>query len=191
MSTNVAEWAVSSFARVRRRKANTPWRAFLYGFLLSRKASASSGAVVVLPSRPRPQVINGGGQLHLHSCTLSPGVRLELLPGGCISIGKGSFLNRNVLIVSQVQVTIGQNCAIGWDVVIMDTDQHGLGGAPPIAQQVRIGDGVWIGCRAIVLKGVQIGDGAVVGAGAIVTHDIPAGAIVTGPAATQLQRSRG
>jgi acetyltransferase-like isoleucine patch superfamily enzyme len=39
---------------------------------------------------------------------------------------------------------------------------------------------VWIGSKAIVLKGVTIGDGAVVGAGAVVTSDVPARAIAIG-----------
>ena len=41
---------------------------------------------------------------------------------------------------------------------------------PPIV----IGNHVWIGARAIILKGVIIGDGAIIAAGAVVTHDVPA-----------------
>lgn len=43
-----------------------------------------------------------------------------------------------------------------------------------------IGDDVWIGARAIVLKGVTVGTGAVIGAGAVVTKDVPPYAIVAG-----------
>ena len=45
---------------------------------------------------------------------------------------------------------------------------------------VTIEDDVWIGCRAIILRGVRIGRGAVVGAGAIVTSDVPPYSIVAG-----------
>jgi acetyltransferase-like isoleucine patch superfamily enzyme len=45
---------------------------------------------------------------------------------------------------------------------------------------VIIGRGVFIGARAIILKGVTIGDRAIVGAGAMVTKDVPAGRIVVG-----------
>ena len=72
---------------------------------------------------------------------------------------------------------------IGWDVLIMDTDQHPIPDRGLDNRPVRIGDRVWIGARATVLKGVNIGDDAVIGAGAIVTHDVPAGAVATGPAA--------
>lgn len=43
-----------------------------------------------------------------------------------------------------------------------------------------IGDGVWIGARAIILPGVTIGEGAVVAAGAVVTKDVEPWAVVGG-----------
>lgn len=46
--------------------------------------------------------------------------------------------------------------------------------------QIRIGNDVWIGARAIILDGVTIGDGAIVGAGAVVTGDVPAYAVMGG-----------
>ena len=45
---------------------------------------------------------------------------------------------------------------------------------------VKIGDNVWIGMGAVILKGVTIGDNSVVAAGAIVTKSIPANTIVAG-----------
>jgi acetyltransferase-like isoleucine patch superfamily enzyme len=50
---------------------------------------------------------------------------------------------------------------------------------------VIIEDDVWIGARAIVLRGVTIGRGAIVGAGSLVTKNIPPYAIAVGsPAKT-------
>jgi len=45
---------------------------------------------------------------------------------------------------------------------------------------VKIGDNVWIGMGAVILKGVTIGDNSVVAAGAIVTKSIPPNTIVAG-----------
>ncbi len=56
----------------------------------------------------------------------------------------------------------------------------------PSAAPVVIGDRVWVGTRAVVLKGVTIGDGAVVAAGAVVSKDVPAGAVVAGIPARQV-----
>ena len=45
---------------------------------------------------------------------------------------------------------------------------------------IHIGCDVFIGARAIILKGVTIGDGAVIAAAAVVTKDVPPGSIVGG-----------
>jgi len=45
---------------------------------------------------------------------------------------------------------------------------------------VTVGNDVWIGANACVLRGVTIGEGAVVGAGAVITHNVPPYTIVAG-----------
>jgi acetyltransferase-like isoleucine patch superfamily enzyme len=169
--------------KVRARLRKGSISGYFWGFLLRRKFT-HGGIIVATPGWPKPRVINRGGEIHVENCAFFPGVRLEVLKGGRIFIGNGTYLNRNTEVIAQQEVRIGHDCMIAWDVVIMDTDQHGIDGGPPIARPVVIGDYVWIGCRALILKGVHIGDHAVIGAGAIVTHDVPPGGIVTGPAAT-------
>lgn len=46
--------------------------------------------------------------------------------------------------------------------------------------KVRIGNNIFLGTYAIILKGVCIGDNCIIGAGAVVTKDIPAGSVVAG-----------
>lgn len=43
-----------------------------------------------------------------------------------------------------------------------------------------LGDGCWLGMRAMIMPGVTIGEGAVVAAGAMVTKDVPPYAVVGG-----------
>ena len=43
-----------------------------------------------------------------------------------------------------------------------------------------IGNDVWIGANAVIMKGVTIESGVIIGAGAVVTKDIPAYAIAVG-----------
>lgn len=43
-----------------------------------------------------------------------------------------------------------------------------------------IGNDVWIGANAIIMRGVVVGDGSIIAAGAVVTKDVPPYAIVAG-----------
>lgn len=52
---------------------------------------------------------------------------------------------------------------------------------------VVIEEDVWIGARAIILKGVHIKRGSVIGAGAVVTKDIPPYSVVAGNPACLLK----
>jgi acetyltransferase-like isoleucine patch superfamily enzyme len=83
-------------------------------------------------------------------------------------------------------VSIGNRVLVGAGALIIDSDAHPLHpedrlrGACPANSPVEIEDDVFIGARAIILKGVRIGQGAVVGAGAVVTSDVPAFTIAAG-----------
>ena len=112
------------------------------------------------------------------------GSKVMVASGGHLRLGSG-FLNNGAAIACVSGVSIGHDVAIGPEVYIRDTDSHGISGSSgPTAQPITVGDHVWIGMRAMVLKGVTIGDGAIVAAGAIVTRDVEAGALVAGAPAT-------
>ncbi|THF73696.1 acyltransferase [Cohnella fermenti] len=104
-----------------------------------------------------------------------------------LEIGDYTFLNRRSEIMCKQHVRIGSHCAISWDVTITDTDYHTLDGTET-TKPVIIGDHVWIGCRATILKGVTIGAGAVVAAGAVVSKDVPARTLVAGVPARPIRR---
>lgn len=67
-----------------------------------------------------------------------------------------------------------------------------LNASPPptkfVQPHITIGHDVWIGLRAIILRGVTIGDGAVVAAGAVVTKDVAPYTIVGGTPAKPIRR---
>jgi len=54
--------------------------------------------------------------------------------------------------------------------------------APPV-----IGNDVWIGINAVIMRGVTIGDGAVIGANSVVSSDVPPYAIVGGNPARKIR----
>lgn len=99
--------------------------------------------------------------------------------GAVLEIGDGTFVNHRTELVAHEHVRLGRDCLLAWDVLVLDSDSHAVDGGPRSAP-VRIGDRVWIGCRATVLKGVTVGDGAVIAAGSVVTGDVPARALVAG-----------
>jgi acetyltransferase-like isoleucine patch superfamily enzyme len=97
-----------------------------------------------------------------------------------LKIGNHASIGNRTEIHCGKEITIGDNCIIAWDVVIMDWDYHRLNGKVPVRKPVHIEDNVWIGCRAIILKGVTIGKGSVVAAGSVVTRDVPPNTLVAG-----------
>ena len=154
-------------------------RSHLLGILLRAKLPRS-GILVVRGGWRLPEIDNRGGRIDVGNCAFFPGVRLECWHGAHLRIGHGTFLNRNTEIVAVASVEIGRDCMIGRDVIIMDSDQHAVPGEPLLALPVVVEDRVWIGARAIVLKGVRIGHDSVIGAGTIVSHDIPPHSVAVG-----------
>lgn len=88
-------------------------------------------------------------------------------------------------------ITIGDHVTTGRDVALFtsdhDPDDPAFGRRE---EPICIGERVWIGSRAIVLKGVTIGDGAVISAGSVVTKDVAPYTIVGGNPARYI-RDRG
>jgi acetyltransferase-like isoleucine patch superfamily enzyme len=111
---------------------------------------------------------------------------LGVAAGARLRLGSG-FFNNGSLVVCGTEITIGDNCMFGEQVVIRDDDSHEIDGHPRRAP-ITIGDNVWVGMRAIILKGVTIGDGAVVAAGSVVTKDVPPGALVGGVPARVIRK---
>ncbi len=102
-----------------------------------------------------------------------------------IIIGNNNYFNRNVMIDACMRIEIGDNNMFGPDVYITDSNHtHGVGLNPhqqPMEKgKVRIGNGCWIGAKAVILKDVQLGDYCVVAAGAVVTRSFPAGSVIMG-----------
>jgi acetyltransferase-like isoleucine patch superfamily enzyme len=130
-------------------------------------------------------------QLSLHNSELHILGDVSLYPGCCldvrqgkVTIGGNTKINGGTQILCKQSVTIGADCHLAQDVLVRDDDghPHGPAGTQPEnrPEPVVIGDGCWVGQRAMVLKGVCLGRGSVVAAGAVVTHDVVPGALVAG-----------
>lgn len=105
-----------------------------------------------------------------------------------LKLGSG-FFNSNIKIRCTKKIEIGNNVAISHDVTIMDSDAHKMHmEGYESTQPIIIGDHVWIGTRATILKGVNIGDGAIVAAGAVVTKNVPPNCLVAGVPARVIKK---
>jgi maltose O-acetyltransferase len=102
-----------------------------------------------------------------------------------VIIGNDNMFSNNVTFVAMGKITLGNGCLIGDQVTILDCDFHeidpkhrnrSVGQICPIA----IGNNVWLGSRAMILKGVSIGDNSVVGAMSVVTKSVPKNCVVAG-----------
>jgi len=108
---------------------------------------------------------------------------------GVLELGSG-FLNSNVKIRCTNNIKIGKNVAISHDVTIMDSDAHNIKyEGYQMTKPITIGDNVWIGSRALIMKGVNIGNGAIVAAGSVVTKDVPANCMVAGVPAKVIKKN--
>ncbi|MGN0335853.1 MAG: acyltransferase [Lachnospiraceae bacterium] len=118
------------------------------------------------------------GKFSLGKETITRGTADFRVEGGKLVIGDKCFFNHNCSITCKGSVTIGNRCQIANNVVIVDHDHAGSEnwGAYHI-DPVEIGNDVWIGAGAIILRGAKIGDGAIVGAGSLVKGEVPAGAV--------------
>lgn len=105
-----------------------------------------------------------------------------------LELGSG-YIGNNTSINCFNNIKIGYDVAISEDVGIRDSDNHRIlyPGYEPDGP-VEIGDHVWIGARATVLKGVKIGSGSIVAAGAVVARDVPDNCLVGGVPARVIKR---
>lgn len=103
---------------------------------------------------------------------------------GSITIGENSFFNHNFSAYSYRNIRIGDNCIFGENVKIYDHNHRFNDKNKLIKNQgfsiaaIEIGNNVWVGSNAVILKGCKIGDNCVIGAGTVVSGAIPAGTIV-------------
>ena len=129
-----------------------------------------------------------------------------LRPEARITIGKRCRIGASTVIAAQ-SIEIGDDVLMAWGITLMDTDAHSLlweqrkndaiqcykdylddrenfiknkDWSHVGTAGIKIGDKVWIGFNAAVLKGVTIGERSVIGACSLVTEDVPPDSVVTG-----------
>lgn len=117
-----------------------------------------------------------------------PVILRTLKEGAILEIGSNVRMSGTTICATN-EIIIGNHCVIGSNVIIADTNFHSLDPiirsssedfSMAVTKPVIIGDNVFIGGGAVILKGVIIGNGAVIGASSIVTKNIPSNSVVAG-----------
>jgi acetyltransferase-like isoleucine patch superfamily enzyme len=115
---------------------------------------------------------------------LASGVIRE--PGVGIRVGPDTAIGMHNVIWGQGGVTIGRDCLLGPQVLMVSENHTYADASRPVREQpgnrasITIGDDCWLGAGVKVLAGVTIGDRCIVGAGAVVTTDLAPGSIAVG-----------
>ena len=130
--------------------------------------------------------VRKGGALNLKGASIGRGSSVRVGPNARLSIGSGTYFNDGARIQAAQDISVGERCAIAWNVTLLDDDEHGFG-PPPYRAPILIEDDVWIGCNVIVLKGVTVGRGSVIAAGSVVTRSCPANSLSGGSPAKVLR----
>ena len=112
-----------------------------------------------------------------------------------ISIGKNTTIGFHTFIFASEKISIGENCLIAPFVYIVDSDHSAERGPlinqqPNITSAVQIGNDVWIGAGAKILKGTTIDDGAIIAAGAVVSGYVPSNEIFGGIPAKKISERK-
>ncbi|EJN59302.1 serine O-acetyltransferase [Halogranum rubrum] len=104
-----------------------------------------------------------------------------------VEIHPGATIGRRFFIDHGMGVVVGETADIGDDVLMY----HGVTlGGNSMRREKRhptIEDDVVLGANATLIGAITVGEGARVGAGAVVSDDVPAGATMVGPKATQFR----
>lgn len=125
-------------------------------------------------------------------------LRSEPFHPGNILIGDYVYIGDDCIISCAEKIEIGAFTLLAHGVQVFDNDSHPVSAAlrerdyqivlgllagerVDISRApIKIGERVWVGFNAILMKGISIGNESIVAAGSIVTSDVPAKTIVAG-----------
>jgi len=106
---------------------------------------------------------------------------------GVVKIGDETGIGGLVrlLLHEPGRIEVGKRCLFAGGTDLSVSDMHSIvdastGARLNPAQDIRLGDRVWVGVDAMILKGVTVGRECVIGARSIVTNDIPQNTVAAG-----------
>lgn len=159
------------------------WRRQLF-FLQQRVFSALSFLLLdnQTGGRARAALLRINGASVGRRCFVRGGLQIQ--ESFALTLGDDVFVNAACCFDLSAAIILESRVQLAYQVTLV-TGGHEIGSHQSRAgthcpAPIRVGEGAWIGARAIVLPGVTVGAGAVVAAGALVTKDVPPDTLVGG-----------
>ena len=133
-----------------------------------------------------------GPNIHIGRCFTAIGEPMHRVeigvwgrePGeGSVHIGDAVLMSPGARISASDEIRIGNGVMMANGSYITDSDWHTIYDRTKRSDRVtpvKVGDNVWLGDHATILKGVTVGDNSVIAARSVVTRDVPANVIVAG-----------
>lgn len=115
-----------------------------------------------------------------NGCEISYGSTIEILKNAELE-SKYFTMNNFSTLVSAKKIILGEDVMIARNAVVFDSDFHVIEydeNQAEYSETVSIGDHVWIGANAIILKGVIVGNGSIIAANTVVTKNVEQGVMV-------------
>jgi len=162
--------------------------------LVSIKGSILFGYKRIRGSRMETRLaVEGNGSLEIERGRISVyyGTDILVFKGAHLTFKGDATINQGVQIICMDAISIGADVLISRDVVIRDNDggheimKEGYRKTAPVV----IGNHVWIGQGAMIMKGVTIGEGAIIAAGAWVVTDVKPNSLVMGDPSRAVQKN--
>lgn len=117
--------------------------------------------------------------LYLSSNTFDYALNISINGNNVCFIGKNNYFNgmSTIVLSESKNVIIGEDCLFSYGISIRVADAHLIYHTKTkerlnFSKSIFIGDHVWLGQSAMILKGTRIGSGSIIGAGSVLSNKI-------------------
>jgi acetyltransferase-like isoleucine patch superfamily enzyme len=145
--------------------------------------------------RPSRLVVKKDGEFLVNTtdrkAKINQGAEIMVMGGGEFYIGE-SYINPRLQVLCYDKITIGDGCAISYDVELLDSNVHNIWIDEKKSKKeapIIIEDNVWVGNNVSIQKGVRIGKGAIIASNSVVTNNIPEQTLAAGVPAEPIKNN--